>query len=195
MPESATAATRYGSPPQAHHHSFGDPGALRRSIRLVTRRIQRCDLQECVENARLRFGWPERLGLFEGTKGVEAVKNPAADKAFVGCGRGAARRRQSAVQSGLSRVVRSHVKPCQLAQNATAGAGYLPAPAAPRSSPAGYPPRGGRAMTVGRNPYRGPAPLPPPAPAPASGMPPSRFPGPPAASGAALMLLTGMAEA
>src|ERR1700752_2982471 len=56
-----------------------------------------------------------------------------------------------------------------------------------------YPPRGGRAMTVGRNPYRGPAPPAPPEPTPASGMPPSRFPGPPAASGAALMLLTGTA--
>lgn len=48
-------------------------------------------------------------------------------------------------------------------------------------------------MTVGRNPYLGPAAPCPPAPAPASGMPPSRFPGPPAASGAALILLTGIA--
>src|SRR5438270_9161046 len=45
-------------------------------------------------------------------------------------------------------------------------------------------------MTVGRNPYRGPAPLEAPEPTPASGMPPSRFPGPPAASGAALTVLT-----
>src|ERR1700758_818877 len=58
---------------------------------------------------------------------------------------------------------------------------------------AGYPAAGGRAMTVGRNPYRGPVPAPPAA-VPASGMPPSRFPGPPA-SGAALTLLTGMAVA
>ncbi len=56
-----------------------------------------------------------------------------------------------------------------------------------------YPAKGGRAMTVGRNPYRGPAPACVPLPIPASGIPPSRFPGPPAASGAALMVLTGTA--
>jgi hypothetical protein len=39
-----------------------------------------------------------------------------------------------------------------------------------------YPAKGGRAMTVGRNPYRAPDDA-PPMPGPASGMPPSRFPG------------------
>ena len=47
-------------------------------------------------------------------------------------------------------------------------------------------------MTVGRNPYRGPAPD-PPVPVPARGMPPSRFPVP--TSGASLTLLTGIAVA
>ncbi len=40
-----------------------------------------------------------------------------------------------------------------------------------------YAGKGGRAITVGRNPYRGPAPA-APAPTPASAMPPSRFPAP-----------------
>ena len=40
-----------------------------------------------------------------------------------------------------------------------------------------YPAKGGRAMTVGRNPYRAPDDA-PPMPGPASGVPPSRFPGP-----------------
>src|SRR5689334_7919391 len=56
------------------------------------------------------------------------------------------------------------------------------------------PAKGGRAMTVGRNPYLGPATPCPPVPAPARGMPPSRLPGPPTASGAALTLLTGIAR-
>src|ERR1700735_1052995 len=55
------------------------------------------------------------------------------------------------------------------------------------------PAKGGRAMTVGRKPYLGPAAPCAPPPMPASGIPPSRLPGPPAASAAALMLLTGMA--
>jgi len=57
----------------------------------------------------------------------------------------------------------------------------------------GHPANGGRAMTVGRKPYRGPLLAPAPPPTPASGMPPNRFPAPD--SGAALMVLIGSGAA
>src|SRR6202161_1089146 len=58
------------------------------------------------------------------------------------------------------------------------------------------PAKGGRAMTVGRKPYLGPAP-PCPAPPipPASGMPPSRVAGPPGARGGGGKAVLGAAAA